>query len=224
MKTALIIGATGLVGSHLLDMLLKDDNFSKVKVFTRRTTGQKSDKLEEQIIHFDDPDEWESFVKGDVLFSALGTTIKKAGSQEEQYKIDFTYQYRMAEIAARNGVACLVLVSSAGADSGSRIFYSRMKGKLEEAIKKLSFNQIRILQPGILDGDRNESRPMEKLAISIARGLKYIPGINKYRPVHAEIVARAMIHASLSQQGGVKTYSLEEVFDLAKSKMAKSEV
>ena len=215
MQTALVIGATGLVGSHLLDLVLKDARFDKVKVFTRRPTDHKESKLEEYLIDFDKPEEWSSYVKGEILFSSLGTTIKKAGSQEEQYKIDFTYQHRMAEIAARNGTGTYVLVSSAGADPGSRIFYSRMKGELEEAIQKLPFKKIIILQPGILDGDRKESRPAEKISINIARGLKYIPGLKQYRPVHAEIVARAMINASFSEINGIRIFTLGGVFDLA---------
>ena len=215
MKTAIIIGATGLVGSHLLDLLLGDDHFNQVSIFTRNPTGKRDPKLIENIIDFDKPEEWESLVKGDVLFSALGTTIKKAGSQELQYKIDFTYQFRIAEIAARNQVQSLVLVSSAGANSESKIFYSRMKGELEEAVKKLPFAHIEILQPGILDGSRKESRPMEKISISIARGLKFIPGLKQYRPVHAGIVAKAMINAALSGKSGIKTSTLEGVFTLA---------
>ena len=213
MKTAIIIGATGLVGSHLLELLINDDRFDKIKVFSRRRTGQKSDKIEEVIIDFDKSEEWSSMVQGDFLFSALGTTIKKAGSQKEQYKIDFTFQYKMAEVAAKNGVATYVLISSAGADSKSRIFYSRMKGELEEAIKKLPFKSVTILQPGILDGERKESRPMEKISIMIARGLKYIPGLKKYRPIHAGIVAKAMIQAAISEQTGIRTYALEKVFE-----------
>ena len=218
MKTAAMIGATGLVGSHLLDLLIKNNQFDQVKVFTRRTTGIKADKLQEFLIDFDKPDEWNSDVNGDVLFSALGTTIKKAGSQTDQYKIDFTYQYTFAQIAAKNGTGCFVLVSSAGADPKSKIFYSRMKGELEEAVKNLPFQKIRIIQPGILDGERKESRPMEKFAITVAKGLNYIPGIGKYRPVHAGIVARAMINSASIDKKGVLCFTLEEVFSLAEQK------
>ena len=128
MRTAILIGATGLVGSHLLDLLVKDERFGKVKVFTRKPTGKKSDKMEEHVIDFDKMNDWAPLLKGDILFSSLGTTIKKAGSQEAQYKIDFTYQYETAVHSARNGVSTCVLVSSAGASPSSKVFYSRMKG------------------------------------------------------------------------------------------------
>ena len=215
MNTALIIGATGLVGSHLLNILLNDTMFEKIKVFTRKPTGKKDNKLEEFIIDFDKMQEWAYHLSGDVLFSALGTTLKKAGSKDAQYKIDFSYQYNVADRAAQNGVNTYVLVSSAGANSRSKVFYSRIKGELEDAAGKLTFKSIRILQPGILDGERPESRPVEKLAISVARGLIHIPGLKRFRPIHADTVAKAMINACVDKTAGVRKYTLEEVFKLA---------
>ena len=162
MKTAVVIGATGLVGSHLVDLLLQDNRFDKVKIFVRRTTGITNSKLEEHIINFDDTDTWQNKVTGDVLFSALGTTIRQAGSQPAQYKIDYTYQYNFAKTATQNGVRTYILISSAGARANARLFYSRIKGELEEAVRKLSFAHIHIIQPGILTGPRSENRLGEK--------------------------------------------------------------
>jgi len=104
MKTAIVIGATGLVGNELVQLLIKDSRFEKVKVFARRTTGLQHNKLEEHLINFDAPDTWKKQVTGDVLYSSMGTTIGVAGSKEAQYKIDYTYQYQAAKIAANNGV------------------------------------------------------------------------------------------------------------------------
>lgn len=218
MKTAIVIGATGLVGKALVGQLLEDSRFGRVLVLVRRTTGRVHPKLEEHLIDFDNPASWRNLVRGDVLFSALGTTIKKAGSREAQYKIDYTYQYEVAEAAAGNGVATYVLVSSAGADSSARIFYSRMKGELEEAVQKLPFPYIRIIRPGILAGEREEFRLGERIGIGLSSILGHVPGLTAYKPYHDTVVARAMIQAALSEEGHIRIYTLKEVFRLAGEK------
>ena len=146
-RTALVIGATGLVGSSLVHLLLSNEYFGSIKVFSRRSTGVQHPKLAEYIISFEQPSEWKHLVTGDVVFSSLGTTLKKAGSKEEQFKIDHTYQFQFAKAAADNGVPVYVLVSAAMASEHSMIFYSRMKGLLERDIKRLPFRFIHILQP-----------------------------------------------------------------------------
>ena len=215
MKTALVIGATGLVGRELVQQLLQDNRFDKVVPFVRRTTGVSQAKLQEHRINFDAMESWQHLVTGDVLFSALGTTIRQAGSQSAQYKIDYTYQYNVAKAAALNGVSTYVLVSSAGANADSRIFYSRMKGELEEAVKMLSIPFIHIIQPGLLTGDRKEFRLGEKLATPLLSAITLLPGIRKYRPIHARIVAKAMINAAFEQSQPITTHTLEGVFSLA---------
>jgi uncharacterized protein YbjT (DUF2867 family) len=215
MKTAIVIGATGLVGTELVTQLLADDRFSKVKVFARRSVGISNEKLEEHIINFDAVGEWSHLVAGDVLFSALGTTIKQAGSQDAQYKIDHNYQYNFAKAAATNGVKHYVLISSAYASPGSRIFYSRMKGELERDIQQLSFEKISIIRPGLLAGDRKEFRLGERISQMILPVLKFIPGLQGYTPIHARKVAKAMINAVIYQTEALRIYELKEVFQLA---------
>jgi uncharacterized protein YbjT (DUF2867 family) len=216
MKTALVIGATGMVGRQLVQQLLQDSRFSKVIVFVRRTTGISQARLEEHLIDFDAPESWQHLVNGDVLFSALGTTIKQACSQAAQYKIDYTYQYNFAKAAALNGVSTYVLISSAGANAASPIFYSRMKGELEEAVKLLSIPFIHIIQPRLLTGDRKEFRLGEKLATPILSAVTLLPVIRKYRPIHARTVAKAMINAAFDQSNPISIHTLEGVFSLAK--------
>lgn len=217
MKTALVIGATGLVGKQLIRQLLTDQRFNKVIVFGRRALGIADAKLEEHLINFDAPEEWQHLVKGDVFFSTLGTTLKQAGGQNAQYKVDYYYQYKFAEVAAQNGVPTYVLVSSSGASPDSVIFYSRMKGQLEEDVKKLGFKSIHIIQPGLLHGDREDSRFGEELAYKVMHFLDKMGVAGKYRPYEDRVVAQAMINAAAGAQPGVHTYTLNDVFKLAES-------
>ena len=213
MKTALLLGATGLVGDYLLRQLLSDDRFDQIKVFTRRPTGYSNPaRLEEHLVNFDQPAQWHDQLRGDVLFSTLGTTLKQAGSQAAQYKVDYTYQYEAAEAAARQGVPAYALVSSAGADPKSFFFYSRMKGELERAVRQLPFQRIRLLQPGMLAGPRDEPRLAEQLALPLLLAASHLPGLRAYRPIHARRVARALVNAALDPTPGVQTDTLGEVF------------
>jgi uncharacterized protein YbjT (DUF2867 family) len=216
MKTAIVIGATGLVGNFITRNLLDDARYEKVKVFVRRSLHISNPKLEEHVISFDKIDVWKENLTGDELYSALGTTIKKAGSKEAQYKIDFTYQYEVAKGATRNRVKKILLVSSAGANYKSGNFYLRMKGKLDEAVQQLSLEQIFIFRPSILAGDRLERRLGESLGIKIAGTItKIIPALKKYRPIEASRVAEAMIKsANQKLPGKIKIYNPEEIFEI----------
>ena len=209
-KTALVIGATGLVGEQLVLQLLNHPEFEKVVVFGRRKSGLNHPKLEEILIDFDQPESWEAQVKGDVLFSTLGTTIKTAKTKENQYRVDFTYQYEFAQAASRNGVPVYVLVSSLGADPQSSVFYSRMKGELDEAVSKLPFRKIVIVRPSILDGNRKEKRPMEKISLAIMRGLTKII-LKKYRPTPVDVLASQMIRLSLDEKSGFQIIEASKI-------------
>lgn len=219
MKTVIVIGATGLVGKELVTQLLRSPSFTKVIIFVRRSAGIQHAKLEEHIIDFDKPETWKHLVKGDVLFSALGTTLKQAGSKEAQFRVDHTYQYNFAKAAAENEVPVYVLVSSAGADLRSRIFYSRMKGELERDIKKLSFSSIHILQPGLLAGERKDERRGEKIGFILLNSLSKIGLFRKYKPIYGTTVATAMTNIALSSKAGIYAYTLDEVFDIADKPM-----
>jgi uncharacterized protein YbjT (DUF2867 family) len=204
MKTAIVIGATGLVGTQLVHLLLADTRFEKVLVFTRRSLQFKNEKLEEHIINFDQPDQWRQLVKGDVLFSALGTTIKQAGSQ-----------YLFAEAASYNDIPAYVLVSSASASPESRIFYSRMKGELERDVKKLPFESISLLQPSLLYGNRQQERTGERIGFKVLSLLNKIGLFRKYRPIQGRTVAQAMLNAGFEAAKGIHVYVLDEIFRLS---------
>lgn len=210
-RSAVIVGATGLVGGEILRQLLLDERFRAVVTLGRRATGLAHPKLREHVIDFDAPAAWSDLVRGDVLFSALGTTLKVAGSQAAQYLVDHTYQHRAAEAARRNGVEACVLVSSAGASPGARIFYSRMKGELERDVEALRFPRARILRPGPLDGERREDRPGERLMLRLLRPLApLLPAAA--RPIPAAVVARAAIRAALDPAPGTVRYEAGELF------------
>ncbi len=174
-------------------------------------------KLEEHLVDFDRIENWKNEITGDELFSALGTTIKQAGSKETQYKIDFTYQHKIAEAAAENRIPNYMLVSSYGADSKSKNFYLRIKGELEDAVSNLPFEKIIIFQPSSLLGERKEKRTGETIAAFFSVPLtKIIPALKKYRPIKAETVAQAMINSANEQCDDKLTrYTLDEIFNQA---------
>lgn len=215
MKKAILIGATGLIGTQLLKQLLADDNFSQITVLTRRTTCVSHPKLKEILIDFDDLEKYKSDIVGDVLFSVMGTTKKKAGSEKVQYKIDYTYQYIAAKIASDNGVKKLVLLSSFGADSKAKVFYSRIKGELDEAVQKLKFESVSIIRPSMLTGKRREFRLAERIFTPIMYAFAWVPGIRKYRPIKDRVVAKAMINSTLNNSK-LEILELEAVFKKAK--------
>ena len=212
--TANVIGATGLVGKQLVLLLLENDSFEKVRIFVRRDSVLKHPKLEQQIIDFGDKKTWSKYLKGDVLFSALGTTLKQAGNKEKQYEVDYTFNYNFAETAAKNGIKNYVLVSSVGANSNSKFFYTRIKGKLDDAVTKLDFKNLSILRPSSLVGNRKEKRLMEDVSIPITKFLTNFI-LKKYRPIQDKIVAKAMINAVTSPNSGKTIWEGNEVFELA---------
>lgn len=212
---AIVIGATGLVGRELVQLLLRDPRFSAVRVLVRRPTGLRDAKLQEQVIDFDQLEARADAIRGDVLFSAMGTTIRQAGSKERQRRVDYDYQYNTAAIAARNGVATYVLISAAGANASSPFFYMRMKGELEQAVAKLPFRHVHILQPGFLDGDRTENRPGEKIGLALTKLVTQIGPFRRHRPIPGLTVAQAMIAASFESAGPLNFHAPTTLFKLA---------
>lgn len=213
-KTAIVIGSTGMVGKELVNQLITSNHYSSIVSLVRRPSGVSNPKLKEHIIDFDQPETWKNLVKGDELFSCLGTTIAQAKTKEAQYKVDYTYQYNVAKIASDNGVDNFVLVSSAGANVNSKTFYIKMKGELDEAVQHLPFEYISIIRPGQLTGNRTENRLGEKIGLAVMNSLNKIGILKRYKPITFKDVAKAMIHAAKKQKSA--TYTLDEVHKLAK--------
>lgn len=211
--TALVIGATGATGKDLVAQLLEDPAFDKVHVFVRRDIAQHHDKLHVHIVDFDKIDEWKDQLQGDVLFSALGTTIKKAGSQQAQWKIDYTYQYEVAKAAKENGVEIMSLVSSAWATADSKIFYTRMKGQLEEDVKLLGFRSLAIMRPPSLIR-KDTDRLGERLSVSLLQALNKIGLLRALRPMPTAQVARTMIAMAKAGNAGVFTLEPKDLWNI----------
>lgn len=213
--TAIVIGATGATGKELVNQLLKDATYAKVKIFIRKGIALEHPKLVKQIVDFDNMDTWKAELTGDVLFSALGTTLKQAGSKKSQYTVDFTYQYGVAKYAAENGVKTYVLISSYGAKATSKIFYSKMKGELEDAVKQLPFETIQIFQPGILDRSINNDRFFESLSVKLIRGINRLGLLKTQRPMPVATLAQAMRKAALIQTNQkINYFVLHRIFEL----------
>ncbi len=210
-KIAIVIGASGLVGQQLVNQLLFHSQFDKVRIFVRHRTRFIHPNLEENIIDFNEFDQWKHLVQGDILYSTLGATIKAAKSKENQYRVDFTYQYEFAKAAAENGVSGYVLVSSMGASPKSSVFYSRMKGELEAAVEKLSFRKCLIFRPSILDGNRHERRVGEKIGLLVSHFLTRVI-LKKYKPTPVGLLAAKMIRMSVDQSTGFRIVEGLDIF------------
>lgn len=207
---ALVIGATGAVGKDLVRQLLADESFERVDIFVRRDVKLSSAKLFVHVVDFDHPETWADGLKGDVLFSCLGTTIKAAGSREAQWKVDYTYQYEAAKTAKANGVKIYVLVSSVGANSKSKVFYTRMKGALDDAVQELGFEGCFILRPPSLIR-KGSDRFGEKVGIVALKVFNAIGLLRSYIPMSTEAVAAAMIGLAKSGRQGVEIINSQDI-------------
>jgi uncharacterized protein YbjT (DUF2867 family) len=199
---AIIIGATGLVGNLILKEVLNDNSFTEVRIFVRKPTGIANTKLKENIGLFEDIVSLTSEIKGDVLFNALGTTIKKAGSQKEQQRIDRDLPIAFAKIASENGVKMMLNISSVGA-SLTGGFYLKTKAEMEMGTQKFFPKTIFHFRPGLLVGDRKEFRFMEKISSGVMKVINPVltGKSKKYRSMPVEKLAKAMVNISKNPEG-----------------------
>jgi uncharacterized protein YbjT (DUF2867 family) len=199
-SSAIVIGATGLVGSECVRQLAAHPGFERVTALARRALPSDlvAAKLKTELLDFDRLGARPEVFQATHLFCALGTTIKEAGSQDRFRQVDFDYPLRAAELALAAGVRHFLLVSSVDANPVSRSFYLRVKGELEAAIEALGFRSVTVVRPSLLLGDRNEFRLTEEAAKRLSWAFP-----RKYRPVHARDVAAALIAAAVEDRPGV---------------------
>jgi uncharacterized protein YbjT (DUF2867 family) len=211
---ALLIGATGATGADLLQLLLDDRHVTQVDVFVRRPLKTAHPKLRTHVVDFNQPAQWSSLVKGDVLFSCLGTTLKVAGSKEAQWKVDHDFQYEFAKAAHANGVGQYILISAAMASSSSKMFYPRMKGVLEDEVRALGFRSLTIFNPPVL------KRKASDRSAEVA-GVKVIEFLNKFgllmsnKPLPTSVLAKAMMKSAKLERPGVHLADSNEIWKLA---------
>ena len=208
---ALIIGATGATGKDLVNVILQDPFYTEVLIFVRRSSGIVHPKLKEIITDFDKQEKVADLIYGDVLFSCLGTTLKAAGSKDKQWHIDYEIPLRFAEIAKQNGITRMVLLSAYGASATSKVFYSQLKGKLEDAIAKLAFDSYIIFRPGLLER-KDTDRTGERISAGLLHFLNRLGLIRKFKPMPTTILAEKLAKAPSTFSQGLHVIELNKIF------------
>ena len=199
-KHALVIGGTGATGKEIVNLLIKNSNFSKITLFVRKEIQINNSKINIQLIDFDNLIKYKSLIFGDILYSCLGTTRAEAGSKRKQYIVDYTYQYEFAKIASTNGVKNYSLVSSIGANKNSFFFYPKIKGMLEEKIKNLNFQKIQIYQPPSLIRQPELSRKGERITINVLNLINTFGLLKSLKPLKVRDLAKKMISESFKHK------------------------
>jgi uncharacterized protein YbjT (DUF2867 family) len=210
-RTALLAGASGLVGGHCLRLLLAEPAYGRVIALGRRALPLQHAKLEQKLVDFAHIADLAP--RADDVYCCLGTTIKKAGSQATFRKVDHDYVVALAQAAKQSGARRFLLVSAIGANPRSQVFYSRVKGETERDVSAVAFAAVHIFRPSMLLGDRAESRLGERLSLPVFRMLTPLLAgpLRPYRAIAAETVARAMIRAALGDTTGVRVHRYDEM-------------
>lgn len=212
-KKAILIGATGLIGTDLLQKLLDSSSYTEVLVIARKNMNNNNPKLKQLIIDFDELQEHTNEIIGDDVFCCLGTTVKKTPDLKIYKKIDYQYPLDVAEIAFKNGAKNYHLISSMGANAKSKLFYIRTKGEIEKDLQNIAFQSLHIYRPSLLDGHRKEERSAENIMIKLMRMVNPIllGPFRKYRSIKIEKVAAAMLNQANKNLKGVHIYASNEI-------------
>ncbi|HTI12507.1 MAG TPA: NAD(P)H-binding protein [Puia sp.] len=215
MKKAILFGASGFVGSCLLDELLNNADYSAVTVVVRKDLSVSHPKLRTLIADYAALPGLKEQIEADDVFITLGTTKKKTPDQKLYYQIDHDYPVLAARIAKERGAKAVFVVTAVGADAGSGIFYVRTKGETERDIIALGMEHTHIFRPSMIMGNRKESRPLEKVLIGLFRVINPIFGSGRYRGIEGKDIARAMNNAAGERQmEKVKVYQWKEMKEL----------
>ena len=213
--TALLAGASGLVGGECLRALIAEPRYEHIVVLTRRDLGAAvaHAKVEQVVIDFAGLEQASRTLRAEHVYCALGTTIRKAGSREKFREVDQRYPCRLGEILRRNGAQHYSVVSAHGAHPSAPFFYSRVKGDMEEALRRMGWPSLAILRPSLITGERGESRPLERLA---GYALRFAPAT--WRPVAARDIAAAMVSTALRSPAGITIIESRNIPAAARSK------
>ncbi|MEK6482167.1 oxidoreductase [Catalinimonas sp. 4WD22] len=219
-RSALIVGATGLIGAELLRILKHHSYYQKVYVLTRRPLDISHERITEIIVNFDEL-KADDLPQIDDIYCCLGTTMNKAGSKEAFRKVDYYYPVKVAELGKEKGARQYLIVTALGADKKSSFFYNHVKGEVEEALFKLGYRTLHIFRPSVLLGKRNENRAGEGIAQVVMQALNplMLGALKKYRPIEGKNVAEAMFIAAKQNLSGPHLFESEKIKVLAKSEL-----
>ncbi len=217
MKTALVFGSSGLVGGHLLNQLIENDNYNKIKIFVRSEPNNHNPKVEIIKTDFNNLENHKEDIKGDDCFFCIGTTKQNSPDKNEYRRVELDIPKEIAQISKSNSLNSFVFISSGFADPKNSGDYLKFKGQVEEELKKLSFQKLGIVRPSFLLGDRKEKRIGEKMGILIFKLLSplFLGPLKKMKPIHSKKVARAMINICNNEYSKV-IFESNEIVELAK--------
>lgn len=216
-KIALVLGANGLIGEFVVDFLLKNSDYQTVYAVSRKGIDIENPKLIQIMADADNIEEKIKEISVDHFFSCIGSTKSKTPDKEEYYRIDHDYPIHVARLLKQNGCEQVCLISSVGANAGSKNFYLKLKGETEQSFIKLNFRGLHIFQPSLLIGQRKEQRSFEYLAqkLSPVLDIFLFGSLKNFKSIRAEAVAKAMINIALAEQAGTHIYKTKEIKNLA---------